>query len=575
MRARLSRWLTRGLFQGVAGGWMPPVVARTLPAAAVVLASSLIAAGVGLMLPLLTKQVIDQGIMARDMPALLRWSALAFVLGLLSVALGMVNSLLHLRASARMLADLRLTVTDAAMARDPAQPDLPLGEAMTRLDGDCATIQSFAFDSVLVAVGALFRLVGGLGLMLALDWRLALLPAVFAPLELAFLSRARRRTQALAEQSRGLRGDLSSLLAENLSAAPMLRAMGAVGARQADLAQVQRLQIGQLLRQRLWGETVGAVSQILAALTRAAVLLIGGWLVIRGEWQIGTLVAFLAYAGMLSGPLRNLLGLYHAQAMARVAMGRLDGVVSAARPGHGDDPLPGALVFCGARAVGALHAPVTATILPGSRVLIDGPSGIGKSRLLALASRAAPLEQGAVTLGGVDVTTLRPDALADHITHLDQRPAVLRGSIGDNLRLAAPDADDDRLWRALRVADLADWAQAAGGLSAAVAETGANLSGGMRQKIALARAVLRPARIMIFDESFSELDQSSCRRILAALDAALADRVRIFIAHAGPVREGRFDQRITLSSSAPERRNSRGGTPYQRANAREKAVWSE
>ncbi|MDO5632031.1 MAG: ABC transporter ATP-binding protein [Paracoccus sp. (in: a-proteobacteria)] len=575
MRARLSRWLTRRLFQGVAGGWMPPVVARTLPGVAVVLASSLIAAAVGLVLPLLTKQVIDQGIMARDMPALVRWSALAFVLGLLTVALGMVNSLLHLRASARMLADLRLTVADAAMARDPALPDPPLGESMTRLDGDCATIQSFAFDSVLVAVGALFRLVGGLGLMLALDWRMALLPAVFAPLELAFLSRARRRTQALAEQTRSLRGDLSSLLAENLSAAPMLRAMGAVGLRQADLARVQGVQIDQLLRQRLWGETVGAVSQILAALTRAAVLLIGGWLVVRGDWQIGTLVAFLAYAGMLSGPLRNLLGLYHAQAMARVAIGRLDAVMSAARPGHGDDPSPGRLVFQAARAVGALHAPVTVTILPGSRVLIDGPSGIGKSRLLALASRDAPCAEGRVTLNGADVETLRPDALAAHITHLGQRPTVLRGSIGDNLRLAAPDADDATLWRALKLADLADWALTAEGLDTFVAETGANLSGGMRQKIALARAVLRPAGIMIFDESFSELDEPGCRRILAALDVALADRTRIFVAHAGPVREGPFDQRITLSSSAPERRNSRGGTPYQRVNAREKAVWSE
>lgn len=573
-RTALAGLLTHTLF-GRGADWLTPIVARALPGVGVVLAASLMAAGLGLALPMLTKQVIDRGIMAHDMGALVRWSGLAFLLGLGAVGLGMANALLHLRASARMLADLRLVVADAAMARDPAYPAPPLGEAMARLDGDCATIQSFAFDSALVAVGAVFRLAGGLGLMLALDWRLALLPAIFAPFELWFLARARPRTQALAETARHLRGELSAQMAENLATAPTLRALGATGARQERLAKAQTVQISQLLRQRLWGETVGAVSQILAALTRAVVLLVGGWLVIRGEWQIGTLVAFLAYAGMLSGPLRNLLGLYHAQAAVRVALVRLDAVMRTARPDQGGEPAPGTLAFHTTRATGAHHVPVSVMFAPGSRILIDGPSGIGKSRFLALASRDAPRETGTVTLNGTDVESLRPAALAGHITHLGQRATVLRGSVAENLRLADPEASDAALWRALEIAELADWARDKGGLNAPVAETGADLSGGMRQKIALARAVLRPSMVMIFDESFSELDAPTARRIIAALDLALADRTRIFVAHSGPAREGRFDQRITLSSIAPERRNSRGGTPYQRANARENAVWSE
>ena len=508
---RLATRIARLIFGHAAALWLAPVMARALPGAGVVLAASLGAAALGLALPMLTRQVIDTGIMARDMGALGFWAGLSFALGLGAVGLGMVNAMLHLRVSAAMLADLRGRLFGAALARDPALPELPLGEAMARLDGDCAEIQSFAFDTVLIAIGAVFRLGGGLALMLMLDWRMALLPLLAAPFELWFLSRARPRSHHLAQTVREQRG---------------------------------------------------------------AILLIGGWQVVRGDWQIGTLVAYLAYAGMMSGPLRNLLGLYHAQARARVAVARLQGVITDARPDQGSAPPAGpvTLTLAAARAGGGVHAPVSATIPPGQRVLLDGPSGIGKSRLMAALTRDAALDRGAARFSGADIAVLRPGALAERIAHLAQRPAILRGTLAQNLNLAAPDAGDAALWRALAMADLADWARAAGGLDTPIAETGADLSGGLRQRIALARALLRPVDVLIFDEAFSEIDDTACRRILTAIEANRAGRTHIFIAHSGPAREGRFDQRITLTSSAPIFLSSRGEAPYQRENAREKAV---
>lgn len=574
LRDRLAARLARLIFGHEAAIWLAPVMARALPGTGVVLAASLAAAALGLAMPMLTRQVIDAGIMARDMGALVFWAAMSFALGLGAVAFGMLNAMLHLRASAAMLADLRGRLFGAALARDPARPDLPLGEAMARLDGDCAEIQSFAFDTVLIAIGAVFRLTGGLALMLMLDWRMALLPLLAAPFELWFLSRARPRTRRLAEAVREARGALSSQMAETLSARATLRGLDALDQRAAGFGLAQQAQIAGLIRQRRWSETVGAVSQIITAILRGTILLVGGWQVVRGNWQIGTLVAFLAYAGMMSGPLRNLLGLYHAQARARVAAARLGGVIIAARPDHGAEPPAAApsLTLQSARAVGGAHHPVSAEIAPGQRVLLDGPSGIGKSRLMATFSRDALLAEGTARVTGADVRTLRPGALAGQITHLAQRPAILRGTLAQNLRLAAPDADDALLWQALAIADLVGWARDAAGLDTPIAETGADLSGGLRQRIALARAVLRPTRVMIFDEAFSEIDDAACRRILAAIDAHFPRRTRIFIAHSGPAREGAFDQRITLTSSLPIFLSSRGEAPYQRENAREKAV---
>ncbi|WP_018001310.1 ABC transporter ATP-binding protein [Paracoccus sp. N5] len=572
LAAKAAPRLARLIFGPEAGPWIAPVMARALPSAALVLAASLAAAALGLAMPMLTRQVIDAGIMARDMGALIFWAGLSFALGLGAVGFGMMNAMLHLRASAGMLADLRGRLFAAALARDPERPDLPLGEAMARLDGDCAEIQSFAFDTVLVAAGALFRLAGGFALMLALDWRMAALPLIAAPFELWFLSRARPRTRALAETVRGQRGALSSQMAETLAARATLRGLGALDQREAGFRTAQGQQIGGLMRQRLWSETVGAVSQTITALMRGTILLVGGWQVVRGEWQIGTLVAFLAYAGMMSGPLRNLLGLYHAQARARVAADRLGAVIAGARPDEGAAPPDGPLVlaFAQARAAHADHHPVSAMILPGARVLVDGPSGIGKSRLVATLTRDAALAEGRALVGGCDAASLRPSALAGRILHLAQRPAILRGTLAQNLRLAAPEASDAALWQALADADLASWARAVAGLDTPVSETGANLSGGLRQRIAIARALLRPAEVLVFDEAFSEIDDAACRRILAAIDRRPV--TRIFIAHSGPAREGFFDQRITLTSSAPIFLISRGETPYQRENARENAV---
>ncbi|WP_372802875.1 ABC transporter ATP-binding protein, partial [Paracoccus seriniphilus] len=320
--AALTGRIARLLFGAETATWITPIMRRAMPGALVVLGFSLTAASLGLALPMLTRQVIDAGIMARDMSALVFWALMSFAVGLGTVGLGMVNAMLHLRASARMLVDLRGRLFRATLARDPFLPDPPLGESMARLDGDCAEIQSFAFDTVLVAVGAVFRLIGGIVLMVALDWRMALLPLLAAPFELWFLSRARPRTTRLAQTVRQWRGNLSSQMAETISSRATLRGLNALDQGEGNFAQAQQGQLSALMQQRLWSETVGAVSQTITAILRGIILLVGGWQVIAGSWQIGTLVAFLAYAGMMSGPLRNLLGLYHAQARAKVAAQR-------------------------------------------------------------------------------------------------------------------------------------------------------------------------------------------------------------------------------------------------------------
>lgn len=549
LRLALARTLVRRLFPG--GGWLVPVMAQALPGTALVLALSLLAAAAGLATPMITKALIDYGIMGRDMAALLFWAGVSFAVGLGTVGMGVVSSMTHLRVSMGMLGDLRRLVLGKALNRAPEAVPLSVGESATRVDGDSAELQRFLFDSVLVAVTAVFRLVGGTALMVSLDWRLALLPALAAPFELWFLHWARAGTRSRAEEVRSRRGALSGHLAETFMQMPGLRALDALPWRQAGFAGLQEDLFTGQARQRLWTEGVGAVSQVLTAVMRSAVLLVGGWLVIRGDWPIGSLVAFLAYATMMAGPLRNLLGLYHAQAKAQVALERLSALVDQARdPAEGAacPPRPARIAFHAACAEAARHPPVEAVLRAGQRVLVDGPSGIGKTRLLAACLGEAPLASGRVDIDGTPAGRFSLASRRAAITHLSQRPCLLNGTLRENLEVGGASQPDAVLWQALDTVDLTDWARARDGLETALTEAGANLSGGMRQRIALARALLRPSGVFVFDESFSEIDAPTCMRILAAIEARYGDRLRIFMAHSGPVREGRFDRVITLAA---------------------------
>ncbi|EKV27644.1 ABC transporter, ATP-binding/permease protein [Caenispirillum salinarum AK4] len=580
LRARLAGLFARTLFGPAAGGWLAPVVRHYLPALGMVLAVSLSAAALGLAPPYLTKLLIDEGLVAKDAEALFTWAAAIFAIGLAALLMGAANSLLHLRFSARMLADVRAKALDATLRLPPDRhAGMRVGEIMTRLDGDAGEVQQFAFDALLSGLGAVFRLVGGAVMLMVLDWRLALVAIALTPVELAFLAWARPRTERMAQTVRERRGGLSSFLAESVAGLGVLKTLGAERTRSGALRPLQDSQIDALIRQRQWQEVTGGVPTFLGAIGRTAVLIVGGLWVIRDGWPIGSLIAFLAYMGFLVGPMRTLLGLYHAQARVKVAVRRLMELVGDDRAetdaGEALPPGPGALAlehvtFTHSGAEAPVLQGRSLTIPAGAKALLNGPSGSGKTTLLGLLTRAHDPHAGRVLLDGADVAALDPVALRRAVVVVPQVGWLFSGTVADNLRLAAPEASDADLWRVLEIAQLADWLKAEReGLETVVGERALGFSGGQRQRLAIARALLVPFRVMVLDESLSEVDPATAAKIVAAIDAAFPDRTRILVAHAGAETLGPFDQVV---SPRADLRTARGEAPAQRVKARENAV---
>jgi ATP-binding cassette subfamily B protein len=418
------------------------------------------------------------------------------------------------------------------------------GEILSRIQNDVGGVQGVVSGTLVSLATNALVVVTTLVVLFRMDWRLSLIAVGVLPLFILPTRRVGQIRSRLSSQTQERLAEMTSTVQETLSVSGFLlaRLFGAQaheGSRFREKAgAVRELQI----RQSMAGRWFLMWLLMFASIGPALIYLFGGYEAIAGRITVGTIVAFVTYLGRLYGPASALVNV-HVDIMSAVALFRrifeyLDLPVEVADPKnptrlpHPRGELRFEEVWMGYEEGRWTLEDVSFEALPGNMVALVGPSGAGKTTLTYLASRLYDPGRGRVTLDGVDLRALALDDLSRYTAKVTQETTLFHASVEENLRYAKPDATLAELEHACRLAQIQDVIKnLPQGLATVVGERGYKLSGGEKQRLAIARVVLRDPRLLILDEATSSLDSSSEALIQQALEPLLEGRTSLVIAH--------------------------------------------
>ena len=408
-----------------------------------VLAISLISTATTLVIPYLSKDLIDNALVGRDLGALRRIVYWFIALGVLGFVLNVTSGLRYTRVSAEILFDMRLSLYAHLQRLSPRfYARTRLGDIVSRLNNDISEIQRVAAEAALAWVGNVLFLIGSLVMMVWLDWRLALIALAPMPISLLALAYYRRRLESRVADLRQRSADIGSFLIETLQAASLVVASNAQQREQDRFRGLNGAFIDALMRMQRVTYFAGGLPGTVLSIGSAIAFFYGGLRVIDGSLTLGTMGAFLAYQMRVFAPAQALMGLYASIATAKVSWSRVLEILDAPidvieRPDAKTIERPrGELTFesvtLGTDRSRVLDA-VSFTASPGQIVALVGGSGVGKSTIAYLATRLLDPDAGAVRLDGEDLR--EPDADERAPTHRPRRAgadAVVRDDRGEH-----------------------------------------------------------------------------------------------------------------------------------------------
>jgi len=514
-----------------------------------VLALIALSAVLGIISPFLLREIVDTAIPDQD-TALLAWlvGGMIFV-SIATGALGVVQTLLSNRVGQRVMHDLR-----AAVYRHLQRLSLAFftrtrtGEVQSRIANDIGGVQNIVTSTATSIVSNVTTVLATVVALMLLDWRLATFSLALLPFFVWLTRRVGNERRRITSKRQGRMADMSSLVEESLSVSGIL--LGKTMGRSDELSErfsAESEQLAELeVQSRMAGRWRMASVQMSFSVMPALAYLFGGLVIASGSATItiGTLVAFTTLQTRLLFPVGSLLNVGIDIQTSRALFDRifeyLDLPVDIAERPDAIELGPairGEVRFesvsfhyeqDGARTLDG----VDLTVPPGTKTAIVGETGSGKTTLGYLVSRLYDVTGGRVTIDGVDVRDLSFASLARTVGLVSQETYLFHATIADNLRFAKPGASDAELVAAARAARIHELvASLPDGYDTVVGERGYRFSGGEKQRIAIARTILRNPPVLVLDEATSALDAQTERAVQEALDRLAEGRTTIAIAH--------------------------------------------
>jgi ATP-binding cassette subfamily B protein len=518
-----------------------------------------------LLLPTVNAAIIDDGVVAGDIPLIQRLGALMAVLAVFqagtAVAAGYLGAVVAMRVGRELRDELFAKIQQLSSQEVGAFGPASL---VTRATNDVTQIQNLTVLAFTMIVAAPASFLGGIALAVHQDVALSGIVVAVIPVLAGIMLLIVRRLVPLSRQGQHLIDRIGTVLREQIIGANVIRGF----VRQEH--EIRRFDAANtaLTRNNLDSALLIArmnpLIMVVVNLASVAVVWFGGQRIQSGQMRLGALTAFIAYILQIliaimtamyvltaapraaacaeriqavldarpaigDGPRRGRVG-------GRVDDGRLDDDPVADGPVEGDPVADGTVTF---RDVGFAYpgaeapvfAGVTFTATPGSTTAIVGATGSGKTTLLNLLPRFLDPTAGSISIGGRDIRTLPLADLRLLMAWVPQHSHLFSGTVAENLRFGAPAADEAEMWRALDAAQAGEFVRSLPrGLDATVSQGGTNFSGGQRQRLCIARALLRPAPIHVFDDSFSALDYGTDRQLRAALEPLLREATVLIVA---------------------------------------------
>jgi ATP-binding cassette subfamily B protein len=503
---------------------------------------SLGATALTLFQPYVSKLLIDRALLRRDMHALLWIAGIMFATSVLGFGFNILASYRYVKISAAMLFDIRLALFRHLQTLSPRfYARYRLGDLMSRLNNDAGEVQRVSADALLSVLSNVGFLIGSVAMMLWLNWRLFLVGVVLIPACVYTFVRYQRILTVLTKKLRERSADLGSFFVDSILGMRVVVSLNA-GHREAERFRERNDAFVQtMLQVQVASFMTGALPGTILTVATAVVFLYGGWQIIQGTMTIGTLVAFMAYHTRLLSPVQNLMSLTASLASARVSLGRIFELFDTpAEVTEAPDAVPLPPVQGTIRLEGvsirhdraAVLQDISLEIPAGSFCAILGPSGVGKSTLADLLVRYLDPDQGRILIDGRDIRQFRLADLRDQIVLVDQTPYLFNATIAENITYARAGASRKEIEEAGRAAGLDELiVRLPQGYETTTGERGLALSVGERQRISLARALLRHPRVLILDEPTSALDGEMEKQIAVSLRAAMQGGTLIVITH--------------------------------------------
>jgi ATP-binding cassette subfamily B protein len=494
-----------------------------------------------LLLPTLNAAIIDDGVVGGHVPAILRlgsWmAAIALVQVMAAVAAGYLGAVAAMELGRQLREELFAKVQSMSSQEVGAFGPASL---VTRATNDVAQIQNLVVlvFTMLVAAPAIF--VGGILLAIHQDIVLSGIVVAVIPVLAVIMVLIVRRLVPLYRQGQDLIDRVSRMLREQIIGANVIRGFVRQGHEIRRFDVVNKDLTQNNLRSALLVAGMMPLIMLVVNLSSVGVVWFGGHRIQSGEMRLGALTAFIAYILQILIAIMMAMYVFMTAPRAAACAERIQAVLDTApaiTDGPGRDAPEGNTVefrnvsFAYPGAEAPVLDGVSFTAVPGTVTAVIGATGSGKTTLLNLVPRFLAATGGHISIGGCDVRSLALGTLRSLIAVVPQHSYLFSGTLAENLRMAAPAATDDDLWRVLGTAQAEEFVRKLPqGLEAQVSQGGTNFSGGQRQRLCIARALLREAPVYLFDDSFSALDYGTDRRLREAIGPLLRSATVLIIA---------------------------------------------